>query len=102
MRKVIGGEFDFLRIPKPLKSNSYFDNCQLVSSGRAALYWILKHLQTQEHISRVYLPDYLCDSIYHVCEALHVPYSFYRLDDNLCIDLQCVENRITLMGGAFY
>lgn len=57
------------------------------SSGRAALYQILKYLKQEEGISNVLLPDYLCSSVLVPVKALSLDYSFYPIDDLLELDV---------------
>ena len=100
MGKVIGGEFDFLKPECGGKRNGLVDGCSIYASGRAALWQILNLLKQNGKANHVYLPDYLCDSIYKVCEALDMPYSFYKIDDNLRADRIDLKTRYETSGGG--
>ena len=102
MGKVIGGEFDFLKPECGGKGNGLVDGCSLYASGRAALWQILHLLKQNGKANHVYLPDYLCDSIYMVCEALNVPYSFYEIDENLRADRADLKTRYEATGGGYF
>lgn len=101
MEKVIGGEFDFLDVPTG-KRNNLLDDCCIFSSGRGALYQILRVIIQTKNTHHVFLPDYLCDSIYKVCNALGLSYSFYTIRDNLSINRQELKRTYELLGGVFY
>ena len=53
------------------------------SSGRAALYQILKYLNKEKGINRILLPDYLCSSVIVPIKALNYEYVFYPIDEGL-------------------
>lgn len=96
---IIGGEFDFLQISKNCKRSDFFDGCVAYSSGRAAFYQILKMLASGIE-KTVFLPDYLCDSIYHICDVLGLPYQFYPVTDKLRVDIPVLKANINATGGG--
>ncbi len=101
MEKVIGGEYAFLDVVKGgSKRSTFFDGYQMYASGRAALYQILLHLKKEGRVEKAYLPDWLCDSVYHVCEVLNIPYTFYHVKDDLRIDFSCLERLGLRTGGG--
>ena len=53
------------------------------SSGRAALFQILKYLKSEKGVSRVLLPDYLCSSVLVPVKTLELEYEFYPIDEGL-------------------
>ncbi len=53
------------------------------SSGRAALYQILKFLKGGKALKRVLLPDYLCSSVLVPVKALGLDFEFYPINDEL-------------------
>ena len=53
------------------------------SSGRAAMYQILKYLQKGKGINRILLPDYLCSSVLVPAKTLKLEYEFYPIDEAL-------------------
>lgn len=85
---MIGGEFpisitDLLKAPNLSRVD---DGTYHYASGRAALYQILKYLKEQRNISKVLLPDYLCDTILVPIRKLKLAYEFFPLDDNMELD----------------
>lgn len=54
----------------------YYSDLIAVNSGRNALLYILK----AKKIKKLYIPYYLCDSIWIVCEDNHIEYEFYHID----------------------
>lgn len=82
---MIGGEFqiavtDILNagIRHPEAPNVY-----TYSSGRAALYQILKFLRQEKGVNHILLPDYLCSSVLVPINALGLDYTFYIIDEKL-------------------
>ncbi len=82
---MIGGEFpiavtDILNVQKQFvaKLDEY-----MYSSGRAALYQILKFLKSEKGITRILLPDYLCSTILVPIHKLKLDYAFFPLNDIL-------------------
>lgn len=53
------------------------------SSGRAALYQILKHLKIEKGIIQILLPDYLCSSVLVPIKMLGLDFTFYPIDEQL-------------------
>lgn len=82
---MIGGEFQ-IAITDVLNAESRpsgaFDVYEY-SSGRAALYQILKYLKLEKGINNVLLPDYLCGSVLVPVKSLELEYAFYPIDDQL-------------------
>ena len=81
---MIGGEFDISldRLPGNYDI-SFLQDGYLYSSGRAALYHILRYIKTyMKDIHTLMLPDYLCSSI--ITTALKVDFElvFYPLSDS--------------------
>jgi len=82
---MIGGEFpiavtDVLNAEtRHLQSTDVYT----YSSGRAALYQILKYLQEEKGINRILLPDYLCSSVLVPTKNLKLEYEFYPIDEAL-------------------
>lgn len=82
---MIGGEFQIAVTDILNAQNRHFDapDVYAYSSGRAALYQILKYLKQEKGISHVLLPDYLCSSILVPIKDLGMEYSFYPIDERL-------------------
>ena len=69
---MIGGEFP-IAVTDILNADvrrASFPDVYAYSSGRAALYQILKFLKEEEAVKRVLLPDYLCSSVLVSFKAL--------------------------------
>lgn len=82
---MIGGEFpiaaaDLLNagIKQTVSPDVY-----AYSSGRAALYQILKFLQQEKGINHILLPDYLCSSVMVPVKALGLDFTLYPIDEQL-------------------
>lgn len=82
---MIGGEFQIAVTDILNAQNRHFDapDVYAYSSGRAALYQILKFLKQEEGITLVLLPDYLCSSILVQIKDLELEYKFYPIDEQL-------------------
>lgn len=92
MNTVIGGEFEFLEPQISVSSNNIKDGYIMYSSGRAAFYQILNYLKDDNRVDSIYLPDYICDSVYHVCERLGISYYFYSISENFHMDRNMLKN----------
>lgn len=62
------------------------------SSGRAALYQILKFLKQVKKVNHILLPDYLCSSVLVPLKALELDYSFYPIDEQLELEPSSFAN----------
>lgn len=82
---MIGGEFPIAVTDILNAQNRHFQAVDVYkySSGRAALFQILKFLQKEKNIKKILLPDYLCSSVLVPVKALGLAYEFYPLDENL-------------------
>lgn len=56
------------------------------SSGRAALYQILKYLKQEKNVNHVLLPDYLCSSVLVPVKELGFNYAFYPINEKLDLE----------------
>lgn len=72
--REIGGYFG---LELTYKSEYHQDAIKL-SSGRNAFKYILE----AQDVKKVYLPNYICDSIIEPLEALHIEYSFYNVNEH--------------------
>ena len=76
--RVIGGEFELHGIPEPaLKPSGY--SCY--ASGRATLYQILMSIKLTTF--KVWLPDWLCESMIDAVRRTGLDYGFYELGSDL-------------------
>ena len=77
---MIGGEFQIAVTDILNAENRHLESPDVYSysSGRAALYQILKYLKQEKGVTSVFLPDYLCSSILVPIQKLGLEYSFYR------------------------
>lgn len=82
---MIGGEFQIAVTDILNAQNRQFDvpDVYAYSSGRAALFQILKFLKQEKGISHVLLPDYLCSSVLVPIKDLGLDNSFYPIDEQL-------------------
>lgn len=74
MEKEIGGYFGFER----LRGEEYHQNLVAVNSGRNALLYIIK----TRNIKKLYIPRFLCDTVWMLCRRENVPYEEYEIDRN--------------------
>lgn len=82
---MIGGEFQIAVTDILNAQNRHFNapDVYAYSSGRAALYQILKFLKQEKEITHILLPDYLCSSVLVPIKELGLEYSFYPIDEQL-------------------
>ena len=82
---MIGGEFPITVTDILNAQNRNFDapDVYAYSSGRAALYQILKFLKQENGITKVFLPEYLCSSVLVPVKELKLEYAFYPIDELL-------------------
>lgn len=62
------------------------------SSGRAALFQILKFLMQEKGVNQILLPDYLCGSVLVPVKVLGLEYTFYPIDEQLNLELSSFTN----------
>lgn len=100
MSKVMGGEYAI--------SANALDNMQPVlgktisySSGRCALYTILKSCERNCLSREILLPDYLCDSVTRAVIDAGWRYSFYHIDSSLKPDFDNVNCKTILLINYF-
>lgn len=84
MQRVIGGEFD-IDISR-MANTMDFVGGTLYSSGRAALFNILKHIDAKGTQNMIMLPDYLCESVLDAVNEFKFRTVFYALNADLTID----------------
>lgn len=72
--KEIGGYFGL----ENYSGNEYHKKAVGVNSGRNALLYLIK----AHKIEKLYIPHYLCDTVYKLCEREGVPYEFYNVNPN--------------------
>lgn len=82
---MIGGEFPIsvTDVLNAVGRRAQLPDVYSYSSGRAALYQILKYLREYKSISKVLLPDYLCSSILVSVKKLDLDFAFYPIDEQL-------------------
>ena len=69
--KEIGGYLEL----ETFVNNEYYNNAIALNSARNALVYLAK----AKNISKIYIPYYLCDSVWKVCEREKISYSFYNI-----------------------
>ena len=82
---MIGGEFpiavtDILNVEN---RHAVSPDVYIYSSGRAALYQILKYLKVELGVNSILLPDYLCSSLLVPINKLKLDFQFYPIDEVL-------------------
>lgn len=82
---MIGGEFPIAVTDILNAQNRQFEipDVYSYSSGRAALYQILKYLRQEKNVNHVFLPDYLCSSVLVPVKELNLDYTFYPINEKL-------------------
>ncbi len=89
-KTIMGGEFsisqEMLTDSKCKKTNIYNEYTAFYSSGRCALYAILKDIEHQLGKCEILLPDYLCESVTKTVKDLFWGYHFYHIKTNLHMD----------------
>ncbi len=88
---MIGGEFQIAVADVLNAENRHSETLDVYSysSGRAALYHILKYLKQEKGIEHVLLPDYLCSSVLVPVKSLELGFSFYLIDEQLELETSC-------------
>jgi len=85
---MIGGEFP-IAVTDILNADvrkASLPDVYAYSSGRAALYQILKFLQREKAVKRILLPDYLCSSVLVPAKSLGLDFEFYPINDELKLE----------------
>lgn len=82
---MIGGEFQITVTDILNAENRHLEipDVYTYSSGRAALYQILKYLIQEKDVNRILLPDYLCSSVLVPVKELGLNYTFYPINEEL-------------------
>lgn len=88
---MIGGEFQIAVTDILNAENRHLESpdVYVYSSGRAALYQILKYLKQEKVVTSVLLPDYLCSSILAPVQKLELEYFFYPIDEKFELEEKC-------------
>ena len=74
MEKEIGGYFGL----EQAYGREFHEGLTAVNSGRNALLYIIRAKQ----IKKLYIPRFLCDSIWRLCQREQVAYQEYGIDEN--------------------
>ncbi len=84
--KEIGGYFELELAQK----EEFYDDAIKLNSGRNCFKYILKAQKT----TKVYIPNFICDSVIEPLEELCISYEFYNIDENFEIlqDLEIQDN----------
>ncbi len=75
MKKEIGGYFEL----EQLKGREYYSNLLAVNTARNALLYLLK----SRKIQKIYIPYFLCDSVFKLCEREGYAYEYYSINEKL-------------------
>lgn len=65
-----------------------------LSTGRAAIKFILSNIIEKSKINKCWLPCYLCETIIQSFRELNLDYEFYNLKENLQLDIDYLSRRI--------
>lgn len=74
MQKEIGGYIEF----EHYSGNQLHENAVKLNCARNCLAYLLKSC----HIQKIYIPYFLCDSVYKICKRYGVDFEFYHIDEN--------------------
>ena len=91
---MIGGEFP-IAVTDVLNADirhSQMPDVYAYSSGRAALYQILRYLKQEKRVKRILLPDYLCSSVLVPVKALALDYCFYPIGADLKLEQEAFRS----------
>lgn len=105
--RIIGGEFAISHELMTVNSSELHDEDKYYySSGRCALYAVLKDIEYLFGESGVLLPDYLCDSITNTVVDAGWTYSFYHIGKDFHIDIDSIgpittDNKVILLIDYF-
>lgn len=93
--KEIGGYFEL----ELSKNTEYHSELLKLNSGRNAFKYILK----TRSLSKVFIPNYICNSVIEPLEELSINYEFYNIDKNFEIvqDIECKENEMIFYVNYF-
>jgi hypothetical protein len=78
MRNIIGGQIGYDNLID--KKLNFLKKKEIYANGRSALYFILKKIKRK--ITKVYVPNYLCESILQPIKELNLEYEFYEIKNN--------------------
>lgn len=92
---MIGGEFELASIPSKGLAEI---GCYRYASGRSALYQILKTVSRV--VSKVWFPDWLCESMIDAAKQAGMAYGFYRLGSDLRMDVSRFVEQQESDGGS--
>lgn len=93
--KEIGGYFEL----ELIKTIEYHSELLKLNSGRNAFKYILKTRKPK----KIFIPNYICDSIIEPLEELKISYEFFNVDENFEIvqDIRLKENEIIFYVNYF-
>ena len=78
--KEIGGYFGL----EEFGGQEYYPDAAAVNSGRNALLYILKCRKAE----KIYIPRFLCDSVFRMCQREGIPYGEYDINDDFTPDFR--------------
>ena len=107
LNREIGSEFDIpievllnasnLISRKVFQEKLFFKNVTdivYLSTGRAAIKFILSHIIKKVKIKKCWLPSYLDETFIQSFRELNLDYEFYNLKENLQLDIDYLSRRI--------
>ena len=100
---MIGGEFP-IAVTDILNAegrHTTIPDVYKYSSGRAALFQILKYLKQEKNVNHVLLPDYLCGSVLIPVKALNLECTFYSINELLELEIAFFERLYKKNSAVF-
>ena len=107
MNKEIGSEFDIpfevllnasnFILQKVFQEKLFFKNVTdivYLSTGRAAIKFILSNIMKKRQINKCWLPSYLCETIIQPFRELNLDYEFYNIKENLQLDIEYLSEKV--------
>lgn len=79
-----------------------FSRKVLVNNGRTATTYVFQNGIKLEESQEVLLPEYNCISVINAIEAVHAPFSFYKINKGFEIDFEDLEKKITEKTKVLY
>lgn len=89
MKNEIGGYFEYLEYDHGYE---YHEDCIALNSARNAFLYFVK----TKNIKKVYIPFFLCDSIYRVCQKNNIVFECYHINKKFrpCFNKKLGKNEL--------
>lgn len=90
------------KLSLPLDISHNYDRCTFTNNGRTSTLYALQQLTMQTSKKTILLPDYLCLSVITAIEPSCFNYKFYKVNRDLSINLDSLEQNIDSETAAIY